>query len=335
MYTAPPRFSSKRRLLGALTMAGALVLAGCSTEADEALESESPGADGDLVTLTVANLPIADQGSYFYALDNGIFEEHGLQIETADTAGGSAAIAAMLAGEFDIVYSGADGVIKAAANDLPVKIIAGANTNQPEGEVDSANLVAAAGITDVSELDGATIGTNALGNINQVYAQEFLAQNGVEDVEIVEIPFPEQVAALESGQIQATLIPEPFASQALADGATILGSPYRIGKDQTTGVGVFASSEDIIAEKVEALTAFTDAMDEAAVAANDPANRDAVVESILSHTQLEADVANEMTFVQFTSDVTSDQIQSVADLLVKYEVLPENIDADEIFADMS
>lgn len=318
----------------ALSIVGALALAGCATEADTALEPDSAGAPTELTELTVANLPIADQGAYFYALENGIFADHGLEITPVAAAGGSAAIAAMVTGEFDIAYSGADGVIKAAANGVPVKIISGANTNQPDGDDDSTGLVVAPGITELSELDGATIGTNALGNINQVFAQEFLAQNDVENVTVVEIPFPEQVAALGAGTIKATLLPEPFASQAVAAGATKLGWPYRIGEDETTGVGVYVSTDSVIEEKGDAVAAFVAAMDEADEAANDEGNRAAVVEAILANTKLESTVADNMTFVHWTSDVTPAQIEAVADLLVKYEVLTAEVDVDSIFADL-
>lgn len=330
MKTVTRRSSMALATTAALSLV--LALSACSTGADEALEPETE-TPGELTSLAVANLPIADQGSYFYALENGIFEEHGLEIERVDATGGSAAIAAMVAGEFDVAYSGADGVIKAAANGLDVKIIAGANTNEPSGDSDSTGLVVAPGITDLSQLEGATLATNALGNINQVYAQEFLAQNGVENVTVVEVPFPEQVAALQAGQIQATLLPEPFASQALAAGATKLGWPYRIGEDETTQVGVFVSTGAVIAEKADAIQAFVDAMTEASEAANDPANRDAVVAAILANTKLESDVADNMTFVHFSTDITVEGIQATADLLVKYGILPTDVDVSGFFAE--
>ncbi|MDR3360575.1 MAG: ABC transporter substrate-binding protein [Bifidobacteriaceae bacterium] len=328
MTTAPLR----RRLAAALPVAGLLALAACSNAADLPAETTASQGEGALRPLTVAVLPIGDLGAYFYAEANGIFEEHGLDVTTEFAAGGSAAIAAMAAGDYDIVYSGADGVIKAYANDIPVQIISGANNNQPENQADATGLVVAAGITEVGALQGGALGTNALGNINQVYAQEFLAKNGVTDVEVVEIPFPEQVAALEAGQIQATLLPEPFASQAVAGGASILGFPYRIGQDETTAVGVYVSTDTFIEENPEAIDVFVGAMAEASEAANDPANRDAVVAAILSNTQLSQDVATGLTFVQFTTEVTAERIQATADLLVKYGVLTEKVDASGIIA---
>lgn len=333
------RLTNRRRTHTALgiiaAIATALTLAGCSNAADTAANNTtSSKSAGSLTTLSVANLPIADQGSYFYALDTGIFTRHGLDIKTASAAGGSAAIAAMVAGDYDVVYSGTDGAIKAFANNIPVKVIAGANTNQPEGDHDATGLVVAPGITSVDQLKGATIGTNALGNINQVYAQEYLAQKGVTDVKVVEIPFPEQVAALESKKIAATLLPEPFASQALSKGATILGYPYRVGKNQTTAVGVFAASDSVISQKSAALKEFVAAMKEASDAANNPAKHAAVVNSILNHTKLSSDVAGAMTFVHFTTDTTSAQIQAVADLLTKFNVLKTKVDAQKLIANL-
>lgn len=342
------RRTSLRRAAAAvaLPVAALLSLSACATAADLPAEEETtPGSqptsegtegaepgDGELTAITVAVLPIGDLAAYFVAESNGIFQDHGLDVTTETAAGGSAAIAAMTAGDFDIVYSGADGAIKAYANDLPIRIISGANYNQPEGEADATGLVVTPGISDLSELQGAAIGTNALGNINQVYAQEFLAQNGVTDVEVVEIPFPEQVAALVSGQIKATLLPEPFASAAVAEGATIMGYPYRIGEDQTTAVGVYVTTEEFLEQEPETVEAFVAAMAEASEMANDPANREQVIEAVLGNTRLAEDVARNLTFVHFTTDVTPEQLQATADLLTKYEVLPGEIDVTGILA---
>lgn len=328
--------SKSRKLLGlfALTATAGLVLAGCSNSADIAPEADAGAGIGDAerIELTVATLPIGDLGAYFYAEDNGIFEKHGLDIKTESATGGSAAIAAMVAGDYDIVYSGADGAIKAYDSGLPVRVISGANLNQPEGDKDSTGLIAAPGIASVSDIAGTAIGTNALGNINQVYAQEFLAQNGVSEVDVVEIPFPEQVAALTGGQISASLLPEPFASQAIAAGATVLGYPYRIGANESTLVGVYVSTGDTIKNNAEGVDAFIAAMTEASEAANDPANRDALIESILSHTKLSGDIASAMVFVKFTTESEVSQLQATADLLTKFKVLPAEIDVTGIIA---
>ncbi len=331
MYT-----SRSRTLLGGLGLAlsAGLLLSGCSNAADIApAGGSSDSGAGELMELTVATLPIGDLGAYFYAEDHGIFEKHGLAVTTESATGGSAAIAAMVAGDYDIVYSGADGAIKAYESGLPVRVISGANLNQPEGDKDSTGLVAAPGITSVADIAGTAIGTNALGNINQVFTQEFLSENGVTDIDVVEIPFPEQVAALNSGQISASLLPEPFASQAVEAGATILGYPYRIGTDQSNLVGVYVSTESAIEKNPEAVNAFIDAMAEASEAANDPANRDALIESILSHTKLSGEIANAMVFVHFTSDASTEQLQVTADLLTKFGVFSDKVDVSGILAE--
>jgi NitT/TauT family transport system substrate-binding protein len=317
----------------------AFAASACAAE-DKPAAGQSGGSPSEptaeeVLELTVAVMPIADCGAYFYAEDTGLFDDYNLKIVSESATGGSAAIAAMAAGDYDVVYSGTDGSIKAFANGLPVKVVSGANFNQAAGQADATGLVVAAGIADVSQLAGATIGTNALGNINQVFAQEFLASQGVEDVQVVEIPFPEQVAALEAGQIKATLLPEPFASQAVAAGGAILGYPYRVGQDSKSAVGVYVSTDQVLAEKSEAVNRFVEAMTAASAAANDPANHDAVVKAILAHTQLSDEVVESMVFVEYSTDADTARIQAVADLLTKFGVLPDSVDVTDLVAPRS
>lgn len=86
----------------------------------------------------------------------------------------------MLSGSVDIAYSGSDSVIKAYAKKLPVRVIAAANNNQPAGDTDSAGLVVPASIGSPAELEGKTLATNALNNVNQIYTQNYLEKNGVD-----------------------------------------------------------------------------------------------------------------------------------------------------------
>ena len=324
----------RRAALLGLVLTGGLTLAGCG---GDGAGDDGAGADpsgGGPMELRVASLPIADLGAYFYAIDNGIFTDHGLTVENVSSTGGAAAIAAMLSGDVDIAYSGNDSIVKSYAQGLPVVVVAGANNNQPEGDQDSAALVVAAGTT-AQDLSGATLATNALDNINQVYTQLWLEENGVDpgEVSFVEVPFPEQVAALESGEIAGSLMPQPFLAQALAGGAEVLGLPYRSGPDGITPIASFVSQGPTVEEKRDAIDAFVAAMDEADTAANDEANRDVLVASILANTQLTEDAAADISFVQYTTEVSVDQLDDLAELLVRFEILPEAPDLSGILLD--
>ncbi|MCI2178309.1 MAG: ABC transporter substrate-binding protein [Ancrocorticia sp.] len=333
----------RKTLTAFVALAAALTISACSNDADSALSGSSAdasgqstdsgsGSSGDVESLKVATMSIADLGAYFYALDSGLFTKYGVNVQNVDATAGSAAIASMMSGDVDLAYSGTDGAVKAGENGLAIKIVAGAGGNQPTGDKDSAGLVVAPGITEASQLEGKTLATMALGNVNQVYAQRWLKDQGVDvsTVKFVEIPSSEQVAALESGEIQGTILPEPFASQALANGCTIIGWPWRTGVDNSTLVSVWVASEATLTGKSNAVKKFLAAMEEATDYANDSAHRQQIVDAILSHTKLTSDVANNMTFVKWTEDPDPAKIKEVAQNLVDFGVLDSMPDVDSM-----
>lgn len=328
--TAQPNRRPAAMLGLVLTTGLALSACGGNGGGDAAPEVD----DGEPVALRVASLPIADLGAYFYAIDNGIFADYDLAVENVSSTGGAAAISAMLSGDVDIAYSGNDSIVKSYAQGLPIVVVAGANNNQPDGDQDSAGLVVPAGTT-AEDLAGATLATNALDNINQVYTQLWLEENGVDPstVSFVEVPFPEQVAALQSDQISGSLMPQPFMAQALEGGAEVLAWPYRSGPDGVTPIASFVSQGPTVEAKRDAIDAFVAAMEEAAAAANDEANRDALVASILANTQLTEDAAADISFVQYTTEVSVDQLDDLAELLVRFEILPDAPDLAGILMD--
>lgn len=223
-----------RSRLALLLLALTLLLPACGDGGGAGTAPEGDGetaGGGELTTLRVATIPIADLGAYFYAIDQGIFTEHGLDVQNTEAAGGAAAISAMVGGEVDLAYTNNVSVLQTAVEGLPITIACGANENVPEGESDMAAFVASPDVTSPEDLVGGTVATNALNNINHLYARVFLRENGFDpdEVDYVEVPFPEQPAALLEGRIQGTLIPEPFKTQLLEEGATNLGFAYRVG----------------------------------------------------------------------------------------------------------
>lgn len=95
------------------------------------------GAEEDedgLITVRYG-LPTA---SYFistvgvqYALQNGFFEEEGLNVVVTPLPGATTAIRAMLSGDQDIVNTGGDTAILAWQNGAPIKIISTRSPRAP------------------------------------------------------------------------------------------------------------------------------------------------------------------------------------------------------------
>jgi NitT/TauT family transport system substrate-binding protein len=318
-----------------VALAAALTLAACGSSGNGSPSASSSGnggggssaKSGKTTTLRVSVLPIADLGPIFYGIDHGVFKKHGLKIDPVTATGGAAGISAMLSGSVQFVYTNTVSVFLAQQKHLPVTIVSGANDNVPHGSKDMAGMLVSKKISSPKDLEGKTIATNDLDNINQIYAQAWLKRKGVDTskVKVVAIPFPQQVAALESGKIQGTLIPEPFLSSGMSDGLKNLGWPYRIGKNNDTPVGVYVAKKDWAKAHSGTVKAYVAAMTEATKAANDPSNKSALIDSIVKHTKLTKSVANKIQLSTYTTDVKTDLLKSEEKLLHNMGDLKANV----------
>jgi NitT/TauT family transport system substrate-binding protein len=325
----------------------ALVVAACGDDAEETTttappadtettEAEAPDAtedeEAEVVTLRVASLPIGDLGAYFYALEHGIFEEHNLVVEDTSATGGAAAISAMTGGEVDIVYTNNVSVIVSAEQGLPITIVSGANFNQPEGEQDMAAMMVPSDITSADQLAGQTVASNALNNINWLYARVWLRDQGVDpdQVQYTEIPFPEQPAALLEGRIQGTLIPEPFRTNLLREGANSLGFPYRVGEGERTFIASFVSTPEFAEQNAEAIERFKDALQQAIDEIGDDANRERFEQALLNNTRLEQEALGEIVFPEYTTEIPMDALEEMAAFMQEEGILDQVPDLEAL-----
>ncbi len=324
-----------RSRLGLSLLALAVLLPACGDGgADTAAPEGGETAGSEMTTLRIATIPIADLGAYFYAIDQGIFTEHGLDVQNTEAAGGAAAISAMVGGEVDLAYTNNVSVLQTAVEGLPITIACGANENVPEGESDMAAFLASPDIESPEDLVGQTVATNALNNINHLYARVFLRENGVDpdEVEYVEVPFPEQPAALLEGRIQGTLIPEPFKTQLLDEGATNLGFAYRAGEDDRTAIASFVTTPQVAQENADAVQRFCEALGAATEEVDQEDNRDAFLDAVANNTALERDQIEQITLSTYTTEVPREQLEEMAQYMVDEGLIEEMPDLDALLS---
>lgn len=79
-------------VLGALALAGAILLSSCGSQTSDSTSEASIPEELTLVKLQMHFLPQPDWGAYLYGLENGIFEKHGIDLELIPGQGSAFAV---------------------------------------------------------------------------------------------------------------------------------------------------------------------------------------------------------------------------------------------------
>ena len=126
----------------------------------------------------------------------------------------SARAQAFEAGAIDLASGGATGVLFAAAEGVPTKIIASVSRESSRGFTTRFYAKESSSIHTVADLKGKIVGINGFSTTAHLVLKVALEKNGLAetDVSIVPIPFAAMEASLEAGKIDCGIFPQPFAS---------------------------------------------------------------------------------------------------------------------------
>ena len=249
------------RALAAMAAAGVLA-AGCGDDGGSA--SGGGGEQSGPQTLKIGLIPIADVAPVFLGIKKGFFEEEQLKLDPQFAAGGAAITPAVVSGDFDIGFSNTVSLLIAGSKDLPVQIVSQGVLGGPNLEKPWADLLVPkdGDIKDPKDLEGKTIAANTLNNICEVTINATLEEMGVDvsKLKYTEIPFPEMVAALEKGRVDAACVVEPFVTQ--GKGAGMRGiDPFYANTAPNLTVATYFASRQYIEENPEVVDRFVSAME--------------------------------------------------------------------------
>lgn len=335
-----------RRLLSALavTAAAALTLAACSSGGSDA----PAGGNGDtgsaeLTTLKVATVGLVSDGALIAGIEQGFFEEEGLEIETSIVANPPAALAAAQGGQVDIAYSPSVPLINALSQGVDLRIVAGADALPDDGsaldnaqEFDDTGLFASAasGITSVEDLAGKTISVPARKAQMEVVIAAELEDAGIDPVSGVNwvaLDNASAVAALQNGTIDAAGIVSPFTAEAEAAGQTYLSSPS-VAFFERGAVGLWVAGGATVENEADAVAAFQRAIAKANQFANE--NPEVATQAGLDYTGSELGVEDVKRPV-WPTEVRVEDIQRPVDRMVTLGFLTQPIDISDVIVPTS
>ena len=197
----------------------------------------------------------------------GHFAREGLAVSIRTTRSEVGAAEALAQGQAQLAATSLEALLRFGYRDpqnLP-RLVFGLTAAPPVALLVPDSL--AATVTSVRQLAGLRIGITGPGAPEQVWLNAVLRQAGLEvtDVEIVSLGRRPLAGALEAGQVQAAVVPEPQASRLLADGAAALLVDLRTPESAARAVGgptvnaaVFARGREAVHPRV--LAAFARAV---------------------------------------------------------------------------
>jgi NitT/TauT family transport system substrate-binding protein len=219
------RTTSTRRVAAsaAAAVTAALVLAACGGGDDDS--SAGGGEDGELTPVTVGLIPIIDVAPVYLGIEQGIFEEHGLDVTPESGQGGAAIVPSVISGDFQFGFGNSMSTVIGASTGIDLRVIASGNWSSGDRDNDGYTIMSADdSITELTDLEGMTVATNTVNAIGDSVVREAveLAGGDPDSIEFVEMPFPDMPAAMDSGQVDAAWIVEPFVTMSLDLGAHIV-----------------------------------------------------------------------------------------------------------------
>lgn len=311
--------STIRRLSSIVVAALATVaLVSCSAAATPGGEGSDGGAP-EKSQLTVAINPSTQFAPLYYGIQEGIFEEHGLELEITPQTDIAAIVSGIASGTYDIGFATVVHVVTANANGIPIRAISSIE-GQIQDDDDGTLTIASAesGITDFAGLEGKRVATVGLSSHNTLTMWELADRAGVDtsSIELVQLPFGQMAAALDSGDVDAAIMQWPFAAEALAAGGVELGYNNReLFVD--TATTLFNTSQSFIDQNPNTTRAFAEAMAESILGATD--QPDAAKAALVDGLGITAEQAEGARWnIGGDPAINLTAFETARDLLVKY-----------------
>lgn len=319
-----PRRRGLRSVVLSIGLVCALLVSACGGDG-------GGGGEGEPATIKVGVIPIADVAPIYLGIEKGFFEQEDLTIKPQFFAGGAEIVPATVSGDVQIGFSNTTSLLIAKSKNLPIQIISqgvlGAQTSE---DAWSAVLVQKdSDIRSAKDLEGKTVSVNTLENIGPLTINTAVDNDGgdYKKVKYIEIPFPDAVAALGQGRVDAVWEVEPFVSQGLAEGDRPITYPYEETAPELT-VAVYFATDQYIEENADVIDRFVTAMNRSLEYAQ--SHPDEVRKIVPTYTEIPAEVAQSMKLPQWRADLNEPTIEETSRLAARYGFLEEEPSLNEL-----
>lgn len=286
----------------------------------------SPARSQELKPLRVGLAEGDDATPTLYAQKTGIFKKYGLDVQVIEQNSGAAALAALAGGALDVTGTSLLSFFSAVSRGLPLKLVAPLAVYGPESLYAVVLVKKSAPYTSGRDLNGKTIASPALKDLNWLATMAWIDKNGGDSTTVrsVELPSSATMAALEDGRIDASTVTTPRYVQAVNAGvARILGKAYEAIAPRFTFAGIVANGEWALAN-ADTVTRFGRALREASAYTNTHHAETMQVYADFAKIDPKAIVGAPRAITE--PYITAAGLKPLMDVAVKYKVLPAPLD---------
>ena len=281
----------------------------------------------ELLTLRAASSSNDEVTPFLYAMDAGLFKRAGIDAHIDRLPSGSAIVAGVLGGAFDIGKSSMPSLLAARGKGLPLTCLA------PGGEYNSEHpsfglvIKSDSPIKSGADLNGATAAVSAINDLYTIAMKTWIDAHGGDSstVKLVEVPISTVAATVASGRVAVGTLTQPFLKNGLDGGQIkLLGYSATAIAPRFTMTAWFAES-DFAAKHPALAAAFVRVMHDAAVYTN--AHHAETVPMLARFLSVQPqDIASLGDRVTAGTVLTPQLMKPLVDAAARYHVVPSPID---------
>jgi NitT/TauT family transport system substrate-binding protein len=325
---APRRKRPAKLVLFALTMAVLVTTSGCSLlSGSNSARSDGPaGSTLEKPSIKVGANATINRSALQLAIDRGYFQQEGLEVQVDATDNSTAGVNKVLGGQLDLNLGAYVPFINAKATGSPMKIVA-------ESYVSGPNTTALmtrpnSPIRSLRDVPGKKIAVSDVNSLTDLPLKSVLKTNGLDfnNVQWVRVPFPQMINAVQTGNVDAAVMVEPFITQSAQQGAVNITDVFT-GPTADFPQAGFAATEKFVQDNPKTVAAFQRALIRGQ---RDASDRNALEPVLIKDIKIDQSTAPLVNLGLFPTTLEPNRLQRVADLMLEFGVINQPVNVRDM-----
>jgi NitT/TauT family transport system substrate-binding protein len=307
-------------LAGALSFASGLAFAGRA-------QAQTPSVNVGILKMAALTNP-------WVAQKEGIFKKNGIDVKLTEFRTGNEAIAALQGGSVDIVLAIPGTAMTAIERGFDLVAIGQNEIARTQGpDSGSLQVLKDSPIKSLADLAGKKVAVSSLHSQNTVGVQKLIKDAGVnlKSVQFLELPFPAQVDALRTKQVDAVATVDPYTTQLQAMGLGRVISWNYVESLPEQPLGAWFAKNAYVKRNPAIIDGFASSIRESIEYMNaDPERARAAV---VSFTGLDPALVKDMPLIKWDYQIKMDRWQKVIDMMKDAGDLQKEHKAESFISD--